>query len=89
MASEPVERMLDILKDGLEDFDFTNKIQALNKLKQLCEYKEKGYYFNTTLLQNYYMQVLNCIELNLTSEKFLNQNNKVFLKDLLNKSTQE
>ena len=73
----------------LDNYDFSNKIQALNNLKQLCEYKEKGYYFNTTLLQNYYIQVLNCIELNLTSEKILNQNNKVFLNDLLKKSTQE
>ena len=73
----------------ISNFDFTNKIQAINDLKKLCEYKEKGYYFNTTLLQNYYMQVLNCIELNLTSEKFLNKNNKVFLKDLLKKSTPE
>ena len=73
----------------ISNFDFTNKIQAINDLKKLCEYKEKGYYFNTTLLQNYYIQVLNCIELNLTSEKILNQNNKVFLNDLLKKSTQE
>ena len=73
----------------ISNFDFSKKIKALNNLKKLCEYKEKGYYFNTTLLLHYYMQVLDCIELKLISEKILRKNNKVLLKDLFKKSTQE
>ena len=72
----------------ISNFDFSKKIKALNNLKKLCEYKEKGYYFNTTLLLHYYMQVLDCIELKLISEKILGNNNNVLLKDLLKKSTQ-
>ena len=73
----------------ISNFDFSKKIKALNNLKKLCEYKEKEYYFDTTLLLHYYMQVLDCIELKLISEKILRNNNKVLLKDLVKKSTQE
>lgn len=36
VASEPVERMLDILKDGLEDFDFTNKRDKKKTIERIC-----------------------------------------------------
>ena len=62
------------LISSIDNFDFDDKIHALKMLKKLCEDKKSGQYFNAELLQKYYSQVLNSIDLELCDERKVGTN---------------
>lgn len=67
--------------DEIDNFDFDNKICALNKLKQLCEDKKSKKYFDVELLRQYYLKACSLFELQLLSEKVTKNGEGVLLKD--------
>lgn len=72
----------DKVVDEIDNFDVDKKINALNNLKQFCEYKKSKEYFDAELLKQYYLQARSLIELQLVSEKTMkNSSGRVLLKD--------
>lgn len=67
--------------DEIDNFDFDNKIYALNNLKQLCEDKKSKKYFDVELLRQYYLKACSLFELQLLSEKVTKNGERVLLKD--------
>lgn len=71
--------------DKISNFDTDNKIGALERLKQLCDDKKNGRYFDTKLLKSFYLETLSIINLRLDTETIINKNdNKILLKDYIN-----
>lgn len=64
-----------------DNFDFDNKIDALNYLKSLYEKKQNKEYFDVELLKHYYLQARSLFELELVSEKIMKKGDKVTLND--------
>ena len=67
--------------DEIDNFDFNKKRNALDTLEQLCEDKESKKYFDVELLKKYYLQASSLFELELISEKTINNSGRVLLKD--------
>lgn len=72
--------------DEIDNFDFDNKIQALEELKRLVFAKENHHCYDVDLLKRLYSDSLSIIGLKLICEKFVRDENKVLLKDYLNKN---
>ena len=67
----------------ISNFDTDNKIGALERLKQLCDDKKNGRYFDTKLLQALYDEAFTIIELKLKQETItVTEGTKIALKDL-------
>ena len=70
-----------VVVNGISNFDFDNKIYALNNLKSLCEDKKEKRYFDVELLKQYYSQASALIGLELVSEKIVKKCDKILLRD--------
>ena len=80
----PIENKIDMINksiDEISNFNTDEKISALESLKNLCEKKKLNQYFNTELLNQFYMEACEIIELRLVSEKNLKNGPKILLKD--------
>lgn len=81
----PIDKKIavaDKIVDEIDNFDFDKKINALNNLKQLWEYKKSNKYFDVELLKQYYSRALSLIELELLSEKtIINSGSRILLRD--------
>lgn len=64
-----------------DNFDFDNKIDALNHLKSLYEKKQNKEYFDVELLKHYYLQARSLFELELVSEKIMKKGDRLSLND--------
>ena len=67
--------------NGIDNFDFDKKINALNSLKHFCEDKKTKEYFDVELLKQYYLQARSLFELQLVSEKTMKNSGRILLKD--------
>lgn len=74
---------LNTIIDSLDNFNFNAKMHALKSLKELCEKKKAGQYFDAELLQDYYLEAMNSISFVLKSEEsiikshFIKCNNRI------------
>ena len=73
----PIDEKIALTNDsinGISNFEFGMKIDALNKLKDLCKQKHLRQYFNTVLLKEYYLKACELIkfeEVESTNDKTL------------------
>ena len=80
---EIIARQLDKV-DEIGNFDFDNKIQALEELKRLVSLQKNHHYFDVDLLKKLYYESLSIIGLELVSEKIIKKGDKVLLKEYKN-----
>ena len=70
--------------DKISNLDIDNKIGALERLKELCENKKKGKYFDTQLLADFYEEALSLIDLSIVREIVTTEKEgKILLKNYL------
>lgn len=70
--------------DEISNLDIDNKIGALERLKELCENKKKGKYFDTQLLSEFYVEALSLIDLSIVKETVVTERKgKILLKSYL------
>ena len=70
--------------DEISNLDIDNKIGALERLKELCENKKKGKYFDTQLLAEFYEEALSLIDLSIVKETVVTERKgKILLKNYL------
>lgn len=72
----PIERKISMANDAasnISNFDFDEKIKALNILRSYCERKKMNQYYNVQLLQKFYLQAQDLIELKLINERQINK----------------
>lgn len=80
----PIDEKIAIVNktvDEIDNFEFDQKVNALNNLKQLCEDKKSKKYFDVELLKQYYSQACSLLELQLVSEKTIKNGDRILLKD--------
>ena len=70
--------------DKISNLDTDNKIGALERLKELCENKKNGKYFDTQLLAEFYVEALSLIDLSIVKETVITEREgKILLKNYL------
>ncbi|MBR2828494.1 MAG: hypothetical protein IKE70_04615 [Bacilli bacterium] len=80
---EIITRQLDKVNE-IDNFDFDNKIQALEELKKLVFAKKNHHYYDVDLLKKLYSESLSIIGLELVSEKVTKKGDKILLKEYKN-----
>ena len=77
---EKIAKQLDEV-NSIDNFDFGNKIHALEILRELVFAQKNHQYSDVELLKKYYSEVLSNIELKLISEKVVKNGDKILLID--------